>query len=130
MPAARDLKRPSRSGESFGYPVKAGVRFFGRGLVALTAMGLAVPAGHAEAVVVVGSAELHLDNRDGADGDLHVNALRDVRGFEFTATPADIGKPVYAVDDETITLDDTGGRLKAGVVVGLGDGLTWVAVGN
>ncbi len=129
MSATRDLEIPFIAGTRFGYPVKAGVRFFGRALVALTATGLAVPAGTAGAVAIVGIAELHVDNRDGADGDQLVSAMRDTRGFEFEATPADIGKAIYAIDDATISLDDTGGKLKVGTIAGLGDGRTWVSVG-
>lgn len=129
MVATRDLDIPFIGGTRFGYPVKAGVRLFGRALVALTAAKFAVPAGTAGAVAIVGIAELHTDNRDGADGDMLVTALRDVRGFEFEATPADIGKAVYAVDDATISLDNTGGKLKVGIIAGLGDGRTWVSVG-
>jgi len=129
MAATRDLEIPSRDGTRFGYPVKAGIRFFGRAIVAVTAAGLAVPAAHADAIAIVGLAEFHVDNRDGADGDLTVTAIRDTRGFEFEATFADIGKPVYATDDATLTLDATGGKLKVGTIAGLGDGRTWVSVG-
>lgn len=129
MVATRDLKIPFIAGTRFGYPVKGGVRLFGRSLVALTAAKLAVPAGTVGAVVIVGIAELNTDNRDGADGDVLVNALRDVRGFEFAATAVDIGKAVYAIDDATISLDSTGGKLKVGTITGLGDGRTWVSVG-
>ncbi|MFD1792083.1 hypothetical protein ACFSE0_10585 [Ochrobactrum teleogrylli] len=129
MPATRDLDIPSRNGIRFGYPVKAGIRFFGRAIVAVTAAGLAVPAGHADAVAIGGLAEFHVDNRDGADGDLIVTAIRDTRGFEFDADYADIGKAVYATDDATLTLDGTGGALKLGIIAGLGDDRTWVSVG-
>ena len=130
MAATRDLEIPSRDGTRFGYPVKAGIRFFGRAIVAVTAAGLAVPAAHADAVAIVGLAEFHVDNRDGVDGDLTVTAIRDTRGFEFVAAFADIGKPVYATDDATLTLDATGGKLKVGTIAGLGDDRTWVSVGG
>ncbi|TMV06130.1 hypothetical protein [Brucella haematophila] len=129
MVATRDLEIPSRDGTRFGYPVKAGIRFFGRAIVAVTAAGLAVPAAHADAVAIVGLAEFHVDNRDGVDGDQTVTAIRDTRGFEFVAAFADIGKPVYATDDATLTLDATGGKLKVGTIAGLGDDRTWVSVG-
>lgn len=129
MPATRDLDIPSRDDARFGYPVKAGIRFFGRAIVAITAAGLAVPAGHAEAVAVAGLAEFNVNNRDGSDGDVVVPAVRDVRGFHFEATYADIGKAVYAVDDATLTLDATGGKLKVGTIAGISDGRTWVSVG-
>ncbi|WP_024896806.1 hypothetical protein [Brucella rhizosphaerae] len=129
MAAVRDLEIPSRDGVRYGYPVKAGIRFFGRAIVAVTAAGLAVPAGHADAVAVVGLAEVHVDNRDGVDGDINVIAIRGDYGFEFEAAFADIGKAVYATDDATLTLDATGGKLKVGTIAGIGDGRTWVSVG-
>ncbi len=129
MAATRDLEIPSRDGTRFGYPVKAGIRFFGRAIVAVTAAGLAVPAGNASAVAIVGVAEFHVDNRDGVDGDQTVTAIRDVRGFEFEADFADIGAAVYATDDATLTLDDTDTPLKLGTIVGISDGRTWVSVG-
>lgn len=39
------------------------------------------------------------------------------------------GKPVYATDDATLSLDATDGKLKVGTIAGLGDGRTWVSVG-
>ena len=127
--ATRDLDIPSRDGVRYGYPVKAGTRCFGRAIVAVTAAGLAVPAGTAGAVAIVGLAEVHVDNRDGVDGDLNVTAIRGDYGFEFTAAFADINKAVYATDDATLTLDATGGKLKVGTIAGIGDDRTWVSVG-
>ncbi|HEV2501613.1 MAG TPA: hypothetical protein VGV39_00970 [Mesorhizobium sp.] len=129
MPASRDLEIRARSGESFGYPVKGGVRLFRKSIVAVTAAGLAVPAGTAGAVAVVGLADGRVDNRDGADGDTKVCAERGCFGLTLAVAFADIGKPVYATDDATITLDGTGGKLLVGKIVGIGEGSTWVAVG-
>lgn len=124
--AAHDLQVPQRlPGNGFGYPVKAGIRFFGRALIALTASGFAVPVGHAEAVAFVGIANEGVDNRDGTDGASHVTVYRDVRGFNFAATPSDLNKPVYATDDETLTLDATTG-LRVGIITGMDDGRVWV----
>lgn len=130
MGASRDLEILARvgSGARFGYPVKGGVRLFGRSLLAVTLAGLAVPAGTAGGVAIVGLAEERVDNRDGADGDLTVQALRDCFGFPFAATFADIGRQVFAVDDQTLSFDGTGGRLLAGTVAGIGDGFTWIDI--
>jgi len=125
MAATRDLTIVQRlDGTRFGYKVKGGVRIWGRALVALDASGLAVPVGHAGAVAFAGIAESGIDNRDGVDGAQMVSLVRDVRGFNFAATPADLNKAVYASDDETLTLATTG--LRVGVIVGLDAGLTWI----
>jgi len=125
MAASRDLNIVQRlPGTRFGYKVKGGVRIWGRALVALDAQGLAVPVGSSGAVQFAGIAESGIDNRDGADGAQTVSLLRDVRGFNFSVTPADLSKAVYASDDETLTLATTG--LRVGVIVGLDQGLVWV----
>lgn len=128
MAASRDLEIPARSGDRFGYPVKTGVRIFRKSIVALLATGMAVPAGTANAVSIVGLAEGNVDNRDGADGDLNVEALRGCFGFIFAADEVDIGRPVYAVDDQTLSFDGSGGRLMVGTVAGIGDGRTWIDI--
>jgi len=125
MAASRDLNIVQRlPGTRFGYKVKGGVRIWGRALVALDASGLAVPVGSSGAVAFAGIAESSVDNRDGTDGAQTVSLVRDVRGFGFAATPADLNKAVYATDDETLTLSNTG--LRIGVIVGLDAGLVWV----
>lgn len=128
MGASRDLETLARSGDRFGYPVKAGARLFRGALVAVTLAGLAVAAGTAGGVAIVGVAEGHVDNRDGADGALHVEALRGCKGFVFEATFADIGRQVFAVDDQTLSFDGAGGRLLVGTVAGIGDGRTWIDI--
>lgn len=128
MAASRDLEIPARSGDRFGYPAKSGVRIFRKSIVALLATGMAVPAGTANAVSIVGLAEGNVDNRDGADGDLNVEALRGCFGFIFAADEVDIGRQVYAVDDQTLSFDGSGGRLMVGTIAGIGDGRTWVDI--
>lgn len=128
MAASRDLEIPARSGDRFGYPAGSGVRIFRKSIVALLATGMAVPAGTANAVSIVGLAEGNVDNRDGTDGDLNVEALRGCFGFIFAADEADIGRPVYAVDDQTLSFDGSGGRLMVGTIAGIGDGRTWIDI--
>lgn len=125
--ATKDLERPARSGDAYGYPVLGGVRIFGRTIVAVTAALAAVPAGHADAVAIVGLAEEQIDNRDGATGDQLVRALRGVRLFPVTgADVTDIGAAVYAADDQTLQLTNAGGELAAGIIDGVDADGVWV----
>ncbi|WP_054310507.1 hypothetical protein [Mesorhizobium sp. 1M-11] len=128
MGASRDLETLARSGDRFGYPAKAGVRLFRGTFAALTLAGLCVPAGTAGAVAIAGVVESHVDNREGADGDLHVEAQRGCFGVVFAATFADIGRQVFAVDDQSLSFDGSGGRLLVGTVAGIGDGRTWIDI--
>lgn len=122
----RDLNIPERlNGQTFGYPVKAGVRIYGRSLIALTASGLAVPVDHPDAVAFAGIAIQAIDNLDGIDGATKVTVRRDVRGFNFAATPADLNKTVYASNNEVLSLEANVG-LRVGVIVGLDDGRVWI----
>ncbi|MCX5497320.1 hypothetical protein OSH11_21665 [Kaistia dalseonensis] len=132
MVATSDQMTPRRAGDAYGYPVKAATRIFARTLVAVTATGLAVPAGTVGAVAVVGVAGHHADNRLGPDADGKIRVDREVFTFAFAGTAptfANIGSPVYAVDDNTVSLDSSSGtRLKAGTLDGIEDGTPWVRV--
>lgn len=132
MAASKDRMVPQRAGERYGYPMKGATRIFARTLVAVTAAGLAIPAGTAGAVAVVGFASHHADNRDGADSAGAVNAERGVLPFTFGGTAptfADIGATVYAVDDDTVSLDSSSGtRLAAGTLDGIEGSTFWVRV--
>ena len=125
--ATKDLERPARSGDAYGYQVSAGVRHFGRTIVAITAALASVLPDHEDAVAVVGLAEEQVDNRDGATGDQLVRAVRGVRLFPVTAAGADdIGKTVYAADDQTLQLTNAGGELAAGIIDGVDADGVWV----
>lgn len=132
MAASKDRMVPQREGRLYGYPVKGATRIFARTLVGVTAAGLAVPAGTVGAVAIAGFAAHHADNRDGGDGAGIVNAERGVLPFAFAGTaptPANIGAAVYAVDDETVSLDSSSGaRLAAGKLDGIEGSTFWVRV--
>jgi len=132
MAASKDQALAYRDGAAYGYGVKAVTIIYARTIVALTAGGLAVPAGHADAVVIAGVAKHHADNRDGFDGDGVLPVMKgDAYPFAFDAAPAyaDIGKPVYAIDDNTVSLSDSGGtRLLAGTLDGIEGGTAWTRI--
>lgn len=135
MPAAtQDVVRPRRAGPEFGYPVAANARVWRDTLAAIRADGTLVPAGTAGGVAVVGLPEQTVDNRDGPAPSAPVRCRRGVFAFAAVGVaPASIGAVVYALDDNTVTTDGTGGRLRAGVVVGIeavpgAPGAAWVEV--
>ncbi len=116
MTATADIRRKTRPGNSYGYPVLGGVRIFGGTMIGLTAALAAVPAGHASCVVLIGFAELAVDNRDGATGDFLINAKKEVTLIPLAgAVATDIGKTVYASADDTFTLV-AGALLPAGKI--------------
>ena len=127
MVATKDIEAPERPGHSYGYPVLGGVQIFGRSIAAVTAALAMVPAGHADAVAVVGLAEERYDNRDGATGDLTGRAVKGVRKFPVAgADVTDVGATVYAADDATLQLTNAGGELAAGTIDGVDADGVWV----
>lgn len=132
MAAGKDQVTPWRSGDAYAYGVKGGTRIYAGTLVALTASGFAVPAGHTDAKVIVGVSAHHADNRDGFDDDGHIRVQKDRTwrlAFDAAPTVTDIGKPVYAVDDDTVSLSDgSGSRLQVGTLDGIENGIGWTKV--
>ncbi len=106
-------------------PVKAGAMIFQGALVAADG-GLAVPAAARAGLVVLGMARAGADNRSGAAGAVSVEVERGVFAWGNDAaapvTQALLGKPVYAVDDQTVAATDGGGtRPVAGTLYQLDD---------
>lgn len=131
MVATKDRIVPTRAGDAYGYPVRAATRIFKRTLVALTAAGYTVPAGTAGAVAIAGVASHHADNLNGLDGDGKLRCDKGVFPFAVNPAPAfaDIGKAVYAVDDDTVSLDNAGStRLRVGTLDGIEDGQAWIRI--
>ena len=112
--------------------VKAATRIFQGTIAALTTAGYLRPAAAANTTdKIVGLASDEADNRDGANGDLKLDVLLGLFEVAYSGTAptiADIGKPLYVVDDQTVTLDPTGSPPIAGVLhdVSVTSGLCWV----
>lgn len=116
-------------------PVATGIKIFCGALVFLLASGYAsdVPAATA---LCLGVAEATVDNTLGADGALSVTPARGVfamvnsgAGVDQLAV-GDIGKRVYAVDDQTVAKTSSGGtRCVAGTLVAIEGGWCFVEVG-
>ncbi|MBD8554912.1 hypothetical protein IFT84_10290 [Rhizobium sp. CFBP 8762] len=129
MVASNDLTYVERKGDVFAYPVLAGVVIYGRAAVGITANRDAVPAGHPQAVKLVGLAEERVDNRGGATGDRLVNAKKSVFAIPLTgATAANIGSPIYASADDTFTLSNANGVLPIGILHAIDSDGIWLKI--
>lgn len=125
----RDTKR--RDDMHYSHPVAASACLYAGGMVALNAIGYAVPASASAALTVLGVADGYADNRAGADGDLRVSVK--VCGAFHLANDGSIdrthiGKAAYAVDDQTVAATDgTGTRPAAGTIRDVDATGVWVA---
>ncbi len=127
----QDRKNISREGERFEDPVLAATKVFGGGLVAIDANGWARPAADVAGLIVRGVAQEQVDNLAGANGAKTVPLENGVYQFESTAlTIADIGKPMFVSDDQTVVKTTTTNKIVAGILVGI-EGATkaWIEVG-
>ncbi|PHN53944.1 hypothetical protein AO268_23560 [Pseudomonas sp. ICMP 8385] len=111
-------------------PVAANVRIFAGSLVVATATGFAAPGSTALGLSYLGRAEESVDNRGGAAGAAQVE-IRHGKAFcwgnDGTVTQAQMFKPAYIVDDETVAAADAGGtRSAAGRIVGIDADGVWV----
>ena len=94
----------AREVREIGYPVDAGVKVIGGGMVAFSAAGNARPAANATTSRCMGVATETVDNTTGAAGAATVKVRRSCFAFATTdVTVADVGKDCWAVDDQTVT---------------------------
>jgi len=113
-----DRNTPRRDGNIFSLPVKGAKKIYGGTLVAIDANGYAHPASDTAGLVIQGVSEEMVDNSAGADGGKTIQVRRSV--FQFTSsglTDADVGKPVYVADDQTVQTTVTTNKVMAGVLV-------------
>ncbi len=125
MALKKDRNSPRRDGVMLGVPVAAGARIFAGAIVGITNGGFCKPAG-ADAVAFAGVAQEQVDNRDGGDGEQSVTTRKGV--FAVTGEGikrTDIGKPVKALDDESVKLAGAG-DVVAGTVFDVDDAGVWV----
>lgn len=133
MPLSADRATAYRDGLEQELPVAASTLIYAGSLVAVNADGYAVPAADIAGLVVMGVAMSRADNSAGAAGDMQVVVRR--RGvYRFRGsglTQAQVGRDMYAVDDETVAAAAvTTNDVKVGHLIGYisaSDG--WVAIG-
>lgn len=143
MPLTQDRELDQHAalgGPEFGYPLAANVAIYRNALVGLCQDGTLVPAGTAEPaspiVAVIGVSPEQVTTV--ANAPVFSGRLTPRKGcwaLPFDTAPgyADIGKPVYAVDDETVSLTETpasgSARLQVGTLSGLeADGTPFVLI--
>lgn len=121
LTASRNTPRRENAGVE-SHPAKATVKIFAGALVCLDAAGWAQPGAVAATLTAIGRAEHDVDNTAGANGDKNVRVRRGVMRFANSAsgdliTRADIGKPAYVVDDQTVAKTSGGAaRSVAGTI--------------
>lgn len=112
------------------FAMKAGAVIYAGALVAHD-NGLAVPGRVAAGLVGIGRAMESLNNTGGADGAERVAVEAGCfcygNSASDTVTAASIGKPVYIVDDETVSATHaTNTRSIAGICFDVDDSGVWV----
>lgn len=129
-----DRNTPRRDGVQFNDPVAAATRIFTGSLVCLNAAGNAVPGSTSATLTVRGLAQEHIDNRDGAAGDLRIETRKGTFQLANSAaadeiTRADIGELAYIVDDQTVAKTDaTSTRSVAGTIADVDSAGVWVTI--
>lgn len=119
----QDRNTPYIDGQMFEVPAAAGVIIPAGTIVCTDANGYAVPGAATAGLAYLGRAEEHVNNRDGATGDVHV-MVRRLKAFRWAndsgdaVTQASVGRDCYVADNQTVSKSDGGGtRPRAGVVL-------------
>ncbi len=120
---------PPRNGE-FGYPVAPGEKVFSGGAVGLNAAGQMVRPQTSGCVVLIGIADRTLDNSASAvASDERVVAMRGTFALAVTGgTASKITAAVYASDDNTFTVTNSGSLLAVGTLAGIEGSQTYVQI--
>jgi len=127
-----DRNTPAWAGDRRAGLVAAGAVIFGGALVMRNATGYLVPATVATALVGVGCDNGVVNNTSGANGaavlEYRIGTFRfNNAGAADLIAVADIGKPCFALDDQTVAkTDNTGARSPAGIVADVDANGVWV----
>lgn len=124
---AVDRRGPPLVG-TFGYYVAPGEKVFRGGIVGVNAAFQLQRPQTAGTVAIVGVADRDMDNSLGTvPSTIAVEATKGVFALVVpSATGANLGQPVYAVDDGTLTLTQPGTLPPAGTLVGVESGKTYI----
>ncbi|MCD2176450.1 hypothetical protein [Rhizobium sp. C1] len=127
MAASNDVDRRTRNGEELSFPAAAATLYYGGTIVAVTAAGVAVKPDNGSAVVCVGWNKHRVDNSAGIAGDMQVRVSKKPILIPLAgATAANIGASVYAIDDNTFSLTNPGGKLVCGTIFAVDADGVWL----
>lgn len=128
----KDRNTPEAIGDMREGPVAAATVIFAGAIVMRNAAGDLIEAATAVGLVGVGRAEKRADNSGGSAGDIAAAYRPGIFRFDNSAaadeiTAAEIGKPCFAVDDQTVAkTDGTATRSIAGFVDHVDEQGVWV----
>jgi hypothetical protein len=112
---------PSGNGTDFGYPVSAGEQIWLGSLLALTSGNTVQRIQTSGSAAFAGISPCDFSNV--GNGTASVRNIEPSKGTWCLAVPgatgANVGMPVYAIDDNTLTLTNTGGLLQIGTLAGI-----------
>lgn len=133
MALTADRNTPVKDGELIPVPVAGSTKIYAGSLVAVNATGYAVPGSASPALIYLGRAESFVDNSAGADG-AQTLVVRRGKLFKWAnygsdaVTEAEVGKPCYIYDDQTVAkTSGNGTRSPAGIVMAVDSDGIWVA---
>lgn len=107
MPLTQERNTPERHGKVYEGPAAAAVKVFAGGIAAIDASGNITKGATSATLRGVGRIEESVDNTGGGAGAQRIQYRKGVFPYNNSAggdeiTRADIGKPCYLVDDETV----------------------------
>jgi len=127
-----DRNTKMQEAELIAQPVAANAVIYAGALVVLNAAGFAAPGVTALNLTYYGRAEEAVNNTGGTNGDKNV-LIRRKKAFYFAnlgADPvvqADVGKPCFIVDDQTVAkTSGTNTRSVAGTVIAVDANGVWI----
>lgn len=128
--ATEPFDAPQRAGDTVNLPVAAATALYAGVILAINAGGYVVQASDTANLRVIGRSEEDVDNTDGANGDLSVNARRGVFRYGNSATNAvtlaHVDQVCYVEDSVTVDSDGGVNSIKAGRVIAVDDDGVWV----
>lgn len=132
-PLTADRNTPWKDTDLVPVPMAANAKIHAGALVVANATGFAASGSTAATLTYIGRAEQFADNTGGADGDKTVLVRRN-KAFRWKnsgadpVTQAELLKPCYIVDDETVAKTNGGNtRSAAGKVIQIDADGVWVA---
>lgn len=132
---AADRPIVRRPGETFSFPVAAGVTCFQGGIAVLDSSGNVKPAVVATGLIPAGIFTAQVDNSTGSAGDVTATVMPGTFRFANSGssdeiTKAEIGDTCYVVDDQTVAkTNGSSTRSAAGQIVDVDTSGVWVRVG-